>query len=197
MTRRWKRPGLVLASALLLVTPAHAEWSLAPEDSRVTATVVELGPEGPTAHDHQVRRLTGSADEDGTLTLPLRLGQSDVVERLGPLPPWLEALAERPLATLTTRLPPHRLKSLEVGDSRVEQLMLSVNAAGQVRENPLAVRFTRLADDRIRLTNAERIALDGQELMADPTAGSILRLLGYADIGDEVPVRLEALLVRH
>ncbi|AMD01511.1 hypothetical protein [Halomonas chromatireducens] len=63
-------------------------------------------------------------------------------------------------------------------------------------QEPLAVRFTRVSADEIRITNAERVALDGQALMADPTLRSVMLLLGYEQIGDEVPVSLDAMLIR-
>ncbi|MFY0992581.1 hypothetical protein [Halomonas sp. C05BenzN] len=180
---------------LLLALPAAA-WELDPERSSVAATIVQLAPEGPIPRQHEVRRLSGTAEADGTLRLPLRLAQSDVVERLGPLPPWLSGFTERPLATLTTRFPPERLEALSLGESLVEVLELSVASGNATRNEPLAVRFTRESPDRIRVTNAERVALDGQALMADPTLRSILLLLGYEQIGDEVPVSLDAVLVR-
>lgn len=196
MTTRALRLGLGLGVALLLALPAQAAWQLDPAQSRVAATVVEVGPSGPTPHHHEVRRLTGSADERGTLTLPLRLNQSDVIERLGPLPPWLAGLTERPLATLTTHFPPERLEALSLGESLVETLWLRVQSGNQMREEPLAVRFTKESTSEVRITNAERVALDGQALMADPTLRAVLLLLGYEQIGDEVPVHLDAVLVR-
>jgi hypothetical protein len=181
---------------LLLALPAAAAWELDPAHSRVAATVVQIAPEGPIPRQHEVRRLTGAAEADGTLVLRLRLAQSDVIERLGPLPPWLSGFTERPMATLTTRFPPERLEGLAVGESLVEVLMLSVQTGNTTRHEPLAVRFTREAADRVRVINAERVALDGQALMADPTLRSVLLLLGYEQIGDEVPVSLDALLIR-
>ncbi|QTF93676.1 hypothetical protein [Halomonas sp. BM-2019] len=189
----------VLGSALLtllLTLPAAAAWELDPAQSRVAATVVQLAPEGPIPRQHEVRRLSGAAEADGTLVLPLRLAQSDVIERLGPLPPWLSGFTERPMATLSTRFPPERLEALAVGDSLVEVLELSVQSGNATRHEPLTVRFTREAPDRVRVINAGRVALDGRELMADPSLRAVLLLLGYEQIGDEVPVSLDALLIR-
>ena len=141
-------------------------------------------------------RLVGSASPNGTLELPLRLNQVDVVARLGPLPPWLSGLTERPMATLTTQFPPERLERLEVGESLVETLTMTVRSGNNVRQESLPVRFTKRSSAEVQVTNAERVALDGQALMADPTLRSVMLLLGYEQIGDEVPVRLDALLVR-
>lgn len=183
------------ATALLFALPLSA-WELDPEHSRVSATVMQIAPDGPIPRQHEVRRLSGSANASGTLELPLRLNQSDVVERLGPLPPWLSGLTERPMATLTTQFPPERLERLEVGESLVETLTMTVRSGNNVRQESLPVRFTKKSSAEVQVTNAERVALDGQALMADPTLRSVMLLLGYEQIGDEVPVRLDALLVR-
>lgn len=183
------------ATALLFALPISA-WELDPERSRVSATVMQIAPDGPIPRQHEVRRLSGSANANGTLELPLRLNQSDVVERMGPLPPWLSGLTERPMATLTTQFPPERLERLEVGESLVETLTMTVRSGNNVRQESLPVRFTKRSSAEVQVTNAERVALDGQALMADPTLRSVMLLLGYEQIGDEVPVRLDALLVR-
>ncbi|MBB3230964.1 hypothetical protein [Halomonas stenophila] len=191
----WRVASLALALSGLVALPAQAAWQLEPSRSRLEATVIEITPTGPVPHRHQVRELSGSIDADGTLRLPLRLDQTDVLERLGPLPPWLDGMTERPLATLVTRLPPARLDGLAVGESLTETLSFRVDAEGVRRQEPLALRFTRVAADRIRVANAERIAVDGRELMANPTLRTVILLLGYEQIGDEVPVSLEATLI--
>ncbi|MDX5432961.1 MAG: hypothetical protein LPK20_05270 [Halomonas sp.] len=189
-------PLMALGASALLFTLPLAAWELDPERSRVSATVMQIGPDGPIPRQHEVRRLSGSADNSGTLELPLRLNQSDVVDRLGPLPPWLAGITERPMATLTTRFPPERLDQLAVGDSLVETLTMKVQSGSAMREESLPVRFTKTGRDQVQVTNAERVALDGQALMANPTLRSVLLLLGYEQIGDEVPVSLDAMLVK-
>ncbi|WP_445156911.1 YceI family protein [Halomonas sp. E14] len=173
-----------------------AAWELAPEHSRVSATVMQITPDGPVPRQHEVRRLSGSADASGTLQLPLRLNQSDVVERLGPLPPWLSGLTERPMATLTTQFPPERLERLTVGDSLVETLTMRVQSGNVVREESLPVRFTKTGSGQVQVTNAERVSLDGQALMADASLRTVMLLLGYEQIGDDVPVSLDAVLIK-
>lgn len=187
---------LAIAS-LLFALPAYAGWQLDPNQSQVAATITEITPGGPVEHRHSVRELRGDISEDGVLTLPLRLNQTDVIERLGPLPPWLSGLTEVPLATLTTQLPPERLDALDIGESLVETLMFSIRADGRTQQEPLALRFTREGLETVRVTTAEPVAIDGQELMANSTVRSIMLMLGYEQIGDEIPVVLNATLIQH
>ncbi|GEK47326.1 hypothetical protein HPA02_16090 [Bisbaumannia pacifica] len=188
-------PSLLLSLLALSTLPAQAAWQLDGERSRVEATVIAITPEGPSPHTHQIRDLHGDIDAEGRLRLPLRLAQADVLDRLGPLPPWLSGFTDRPLATLTTQLAPQRLDSLAVGDSRVETLTMRVEANGRHHQTPVPLRFSRLDGATIRVTAAERLVLDGQELMANPTLRGVLLMLGYEQIGDEVPVSLDALLI--
>ncbi|WP_458526974.1 hypothetical protein [Onishia taeanensis] len=183
--------GLMALAAL----PAQAAWQLDPARSALEATVVELTPSGPVPHQHRVRELSGRITEDGTLRLPLRLNQTDVLDRLDSLPVWLQGMAEMPLATLVTRLPPERLDKLAVGDSLTETLTFTVDAEGVNRQESLALRFTRESASRVRITTAERVAVDGRELMANPTLRTVILLLGYEQIGDEVPITLDASLI--
>ena len=198
ITPAWRRLttlAWVASATLVWALPAQAAWQLDPAQSQIEATIIEVTPSGPVPHEHQVRQLQGELSANGTLRLPLSLRQTDVIERLGELPPWLSSLAGVTLATVVTQLPPERLNNLAVGESLTETLMLSVQTNGENRQEPLMVRFTRESDDVIHIRNAERVALDGRELMNNQNVRSVMLLLGYEEIGDEVPVELDATLV--
>lgn len=194
------RPAWIASAALLIALPlmaqpAQAEWQLDPDQSRVEATIVEITPTGPVPHIHQVRRLQGSVSDEGTLSLPLSLNQTDIIDRLGELPPWLSGLTDSTLATVVAELPSGRLNNLAVGESITETLMLGVQSDGEYRREPLLVELSHVSEGVIRVRNAERVALDGRELMSNRTVRSILLMLGYEEIGDEVPVELNATLI--
>ncbi|MDH4572426.1 hypothetical protein CUR86_08120 [Salinicola acroporae] len=189
--------GIGLATGLLLSCGlAQAAWQLDPNQSRVTATVTEITSGGESiTHEHALRRMEGQISADGTLKLPIRLNQTDVLDRLGDLPPWMSSLTNTTLVTVVTHLPPERINSLAVGQSTVEILTLRTDSNGEQRQEKLPVRFTREAADVVRARNAEPVSLDGKELMKNQTVRSILSLMGYQQIGDEVPVELNAVLV--
>ncbi|WP_240612476.1 hypothetical protein [Salinicola lusitanus] len=189
--------GIGLAAGLALSCGlAQAAWQLDPNQSHVTATVTEITSGGESiTHEHALRRMEGQISADGTLKLPIRLNQTDVLDRLGNLPPWMSSLTNTTLVTVVTHLPPERINSLAVGQSTVEILTLRTDSNGEQRQEKLPVRFTREATDVVRARNAEPVSLDGRELMKNQTVRSILSLMGYQQIGDEVPVELNAVLV--
>lgn len=190
-------PRLVGILGLLAVAwtlPAQAAWELDPDASQVDATVIEITPDGPVPHQHRMRKFEGSIDSEGNLSIPLRLSQLDAIESIGPLPSWFTRIADKPAATVTAQIPPQQLDSLAVGESLTETLQFSVESQNEKREAPVELRFTRETQDRISVTNAQRIALDGQQVMANQNAQTILQLLGYEQIGDEIPITLEAVL---
>nr|WP_298377512.1 hypothetical protein [uncultured Halomonas sp.] len=187
---------LTAAMALFAALPAQADWRLEPERSSVQATIVEITRDGPVPHSHAVRQLESYSSAKGSiLTLPLRLRQTDLMDRVGSLPSWLSAVSDTVLASVSTQLPLDRLDALAVDESMTETLILNVRADGQNRQGPLKAQFTRESDDTIRVRNAERVALDGRELTNNQAVRMILTMLGYEEIGDEVPVELDAVLV--
>ncbi|WP_242495460.1 hypothetical protein [Salinicola tamaricis] len=187
---------LLLGAASAFGGVAQAAWQMDPSHSKVTAEVTEITSSGQRIpHQHALQRMEGEISADGTLRLPVRLNQTDLLDRLGQLPPWMSSLTNSTLVTVVTQLPPERINSLRVGQSTVEVLKLRTDANGEQRQERLPVRFTREAEDRVRVRNAEPVSLDGKQLMKNGTVRTILSLLGYQQIGDEVPVTLDALLV--
>ncbi|WP_239495308.1 hypothetical protein [Salinicola halophilus] len=183
--------GLIAGSTL-----AQAAWQMDPNQSRVTATVTEITSAGDSIpHEHSLNRMEGQISADGTLRLPVRLNQTDIIDRLGNLPPWMNSLTNTTLVTVVTQLPPERINSLDVGQSTVAVINLRTDANGEQREEQLPVRFTREAENVVRVRNAEPVSIDGRELMKNQTVRSILSMMGYQQIGDDVPVELDAVLV--
>ncbi|BCB71064.1 hypothetical protein HMEPL2_14150 [Vreelandella aquamarina] len=180
---------------LLLVLPVQADWQLDPGQSQVQASITQLDGETPQIHHHQVNNLQGDIAADGTLRLPLRLSQTDLLNRFGELPPWVGLLANTTLVTLVAQMPPERLDGLDIGESMVETLTFRVQTDLINQEEAVPLRFTREGLNEVRVTHAEPMALDGNALMANSTVRTVLSMLGYQQIDEHVPVTLNALLV--
>jgi|AntDeeMinimDraft_5_1070356.scaffolds.fasta_scaffold10233_1 hypothetical protein len=180
-------------ACLSLALPAQADWALMPSASHVGVTITELTASGEIAHRHQLRELSGRVADDGTLRLPLRLNQLDTLERFETLPPWLAGLADTTLATLTTTVDTQRLAALPVGSTLVDTLVF--HAKGQ--QAPIRLRFIRFNEETIRVTQAEPLTLDSQEVRADSAGRSVLALLGYGEIKRDIPVTFEVLLTQN
>lgn len=180
---------------LLLTLPVQADWQLDPGQSRVQATITQLDGASPQTHHHQVRDLQGDISPDGTLRLPLKLSQTDLLSRFSDLPPWVGLLANTTLVTLTAQMAPERLDALDIGESLVETLTFRMQADGVNQQEPVPLRFTREGINQVRVTHAEPMAIDGRALMANSTVRTVLSLLGYQQIDEHVPVTLNALLV--
>lgn len=179
-------------ACFIVALPVQAQWALAPSASQVGVTITERTATESIPHQHRLRGLAGEVGEDGTLRLPLRLNQLDVLDRFDELPPWLAGLADRPLATLTAHVDTSRLDALTPGSELVESVMF--HAKGQ--QAPVRLRFSRLDEESIRVTQAEPLSLDAREVRNDPVGRSVLALLGYDDIRNAIPVTLDARLVR-
>ena len=186
---------LIALFPLFLAVPVHADWQLDPGQSQVQASITQLDGETPQTHHHQVSDLQGDISADGTLRLPLRLSQTDLLSRFGELPPWVSLLANTPLVTLIAQMPPERLDNLDIGESMVETLSFRVQTDLINQEEAVPLRFTREGLNEVRVTHAEPMVLDGRMLMANSTVRTMLSLLGYHDIDEQVPISLNALLI--
>ncbi|AVI64113.1 hypothetical protein BB497_16045 [Halomonas sp. GFAJ-1] len=193
--RRRAVKALIALIPLLLAVPVHADWQLDPAQSRVQASITQLDGEAPQTHHHQVNNLQGDIAADGTLRLPLRLSQTDLLNRFGELPPWVGLLANTTLVTLVAQMPPERLDGLDIGESMVETLTFRVQTDLINQEEAVPLRFTREGLNEVRVTHAEPMAMDGRALMANGTVRTVLSMLGYQEIDEHVPVTLNALLV--
>ncbi|WP_252106978.1 MULTISPECIES: hypothetical protein [unclassified Halomonas] len=180
---------------LMLAAPAFADWQLDSSQSQVQASITQLDGPSPQTHHHQVRNLQGNISPDGTLTLPLKLNQTDLLSRFGDLPVWARLLTDSTLVTLTAQMPPERLDALDIGESMVETLTFRVQNEGINRQEEVPLRFTREGLNQVRVTHAEPMELDGSTLMANNTVRSVMSLLGYQQIADHVPVTLDAVLI--
>ncbi|MDN7133114.1 MULTISPECIES: hypothetical protein [Halomonas] len=186
---------LIALFPLLLALPVHADWQLDPAQSQVQASITQLNGAAPQTHHHQIRDLQGTVSSDGTLRLPLKLSQTDVLERFSELPPWIGLLANTTLVTLVAQMPPEQLDNLDIGESLVETLEFRVESDMVNQQESVPLRFTREGLNEIRVTHAEPMAIDGKVLMENSTVRTVLSMLGYQEIDENVPVTLNALLV--
>jgi len=186
---------LIALFPLLLAVPVHADWQLDPSQSQVQASITQLDGDASQTHHHQVNDLQGDISADGTLRLPLRLSQTDLLSRFGELPPWVGLLANTPLVTLMAQMPPERLDNLDIGESMVETLSFRVQTELINQEEAVPLRFTRVGLNEVRVTHAEPMVLSGRMLMENSTVRIVMSLLGYQNIDDQVPITLNALLV--
>nr|WP_284041547.1 hypothetical protein [Halomonas olivaria] len=195
MRRRTVKAFIALFPLLLVVPVAHADWQLDPSQSLVRASITQLDGATPQTHHHQVSNLQGDISPDGTLRLPLRLSQTDLLDRFSELPPWVGLLTNTTLVTLVAQMPPERLDGLDIGESIVETLTFRVQTDAINQQETVPLRFTREGLNEVRVTHAEPMALDGKALMQNSTVRTVLSMLGYQEIDEHVPVTLNALLV--
>ncbi|PRY66622.1 hypothetical protein B0H98_101617 [Vreelandella songnenensis] len=193
--RRRAVKALFAVIPLMLTLPVQADWQLDPGQSRVQATITQLDGASPQTHHHEVRDLQGDISPDGTLRLPLKLSQTDLLSRFNDLPPWAGLLANTTLVTLTAQMPPERLDALDIGESLVETLTFRVQADAVNQQEAVPLRFTREGVNQVRVTHAEPLAMDGKALMSNSTVRTVLSMLGYQQIDEHVPVTLNALLI--
>ncbi|QEL10635.1 hypothetical protein [Kushneria phosphatilytica] len=181
--------------AVTLSTAAEAAWRFNPDQSRITAVVTDQRPSGNVPHTYHVSQLDGTIDDDGNLTLPLSLSQTDLLKDQGNLAGLLSGFSKSPMATLHTKVDPQWLSQLNVGESITRNLPIRARGNHFDRTERVPLKLTRTAEHRYHVTTAEPISVDTRQLMQLDNAQTVLSLLGYNKLTDTIPINFEAQLV--
>ena len=181
---------------LLLAGQAQAAWQFVPEDSQATAKVTDITDQGSQVHTHRLSNLEGHISDSGELVIPITLKQLDVVQNLGTLPPWLSDIGKKRLATVATQIDTAWLNSLNVGQSAQHTIALSQEEQRYTQTDHVALTITRTGANRFHVQTTSPVPIDTQAVMQEPNAQTVVSLLGYRQLGNTVPLSLDATLIQ-
>ncbi|WP_158772715.1 hypothetical protein [Cobetia sp. L2A1] len=192
----FKAAALVFAMSSIGVSlPSQAAWQLVPASSGATATLTEKGAQGNIEHVHHLRGLSGTVGDDGKMTIPLSVSQTDLLDKVGELPPWLSGVSQMRLATLTLNLDPVALAALETGDSTRMQVPFTATDGNRTHHDTLPLDVTRLDATHLSFGNAEPLALDSAAVAKNQVGSTLLGLLGYGTLVGDIPVTLQGEMI--
>ncbi|TVU72698.1 hypothetical protein [Cobetia crustatorum] len=192
----FKAAALVFAmSSIGISLPSQAAWQLVPATSGATATLTEQGAQGNVEHIHHLRGLSGTVGDDGKLTIPLSVSQTDLLDKVGELPPWLSGVSQMRLATLTLNLDPVALAALETGESNRMQVPFTATDGNRTHRDTLPLDVTRMDATHLSFENAEPLALDSSAVGKNQIGSTLLGLLGYGTLVGDIPVTLQGEMI--
>ncbi|MDA5563081.1 hypothetical protein PJK54_05315 [Cobetia sp. MMG027] len=181
----------VAMSGIGISVPSQAAWQLIPDASGATATLTEQKAQGNVEHVHHLRGLSGTVGDDGKMSIPLSVGQTDLLDKVGELPPWLSGVSQMRLATLTLNLDPVALAALETGRTTRMQVPFTATDGNRTHRDALPLNVTRESADRLSFANAEPMALDSAEVAKNQVGSTLLGLLGYGNLVGDIPITLQ------
>ena len=175
--------------------PTQAAWQLVPDSSGATATLTAQGSQGNVEHVHHLNGLSGTVGDDGKMSIPLSVGQTDLLDKVGELPPWLSGVSQMRLATLTLNLDPLAIAALEPGQTTRMQVPFSATDGNRTHRETLPLEVTRQDATHLTFINADPISLDSTEVARNQIGSTLLNLLGYGKLVGDIPVTLQGEMV--
>jgi len=175
--------------------PTQAAWQLVPDSSGATATLTAQGSQGNVEHVHHLNGLSGTVGDDGRMSIPLSVGQTDLLDKVGELPPWLSGVSQMRLATLTLNLDPLAIAALEPGKTARMQVPFSATDGNRTHHETLPLEVTRQDATHLTFINADPISLDSAEVARNQIGSTLLNLLGYGKLVGDIPVTLQGEMV--
>lgn len=175
--------------------PTQAAWQLVPDSSGATATLTAQGSQGNVEHVHHLNGLSGTVGDDGRMSIPLSVGQTDLLDKVGELPPWLSGVSQMRLATLTLNLDPLAIAALEPGQTTRMQVPFSATDGNRTHRETLPLEVTRQDATHLTFINADPISLDSAEVARNQVGSTLLNLLGYGKLVGDIPVTLQGEMV--
>ncbi|QQK63087.1 hypothetical protein F8A90_02285 [Cobetia sp. cqz5-12] len=175
--------------------PTQAAWQLVPDSSGATATLTSQGSQGNVEHVHHLNGLSGTVGDDGRMSIPLSVGQTDLLDKVGELPPWLSGVSQMRLATLTLNLDPLAIAALETGQTMRMQVPFSATDGNRTHRETLPLEVTRQDATHLTFINADPISLDSAEVARNQVGSTLLNLLGYGKLVGDIPVTLQGEMV--
>lgn len=173
--------------AVLLAAPAHADWKLANDASRVSFVTTKAGQ---VAEVHKFHSLTGMIDGAGNVTVTIDLGSVDTMvpvrdERMRDI---LFQTGQFPIATLTAKVDNAAITSLADGDSTEISVDGSLAMHGQTLPVSFDMLVSKLSKSRIVVSSLQPVVVTAGQLDLAAGVEELRNVAGLPSISPAVPV---------
>jgi polyisoprenoid-binding protein YceI len=173
--------------AALVAVPAHADWKLANDASRVSFVTTKAGQ---IAEVHRFHSVEGTIDESGNFTITIDLASVDTLipvrdERMRDI---LFETAQFPQATLTGRIDAAALANLAAGGTTQMSVAGSLAMRGQTLPVALDVLVAKLSQSRIVVASLQPVVVVASQVDLVAGVEALREVAGLPSISPAVPV---------
>ncbi|MFJ4388383.1 YceI family protein [Pseudomonas soli] len=182
------KPSRLLPALLLaLCLPAHANWHLDGESSRLSFVT---GKNGNIAEVNRFLVLHGKVDRKGAAEVSIEMDSisSGVPLRDERMRDGLFAFEQFPEATVQAQIDLRPINDLANGAQLELRLPVSVTLHGQTRSYNTLLLATRLDERRFQVVTLEPLILRASEFGLLPGLENLRKLAGLKSINPSVPV---------
>lgn len=173
--------------AALAAVPAHADWKVDNDASRVSFVTTKAGQ---VAEVHRFKAIDGMIDNAGNVTVNLDLSSVDTLipirdERMRDI---LFEVAEFPKATLTGKVENSALSGLSDGDTTTMTVEGSLSMRGQTLPITFDFHVAKLSPSRIVVSTLQPVIVNASQVDLADGVEELREVAGLPSISPAVPV---------
>ena len=179
---------VILLSALGVMSPAQADWTLS-ESSRIGFVSIKNNSVG---ENNAFERVTGSISQSGQVSVSVDLSsvETGVGIRNERLQKMLFEVASFPTATIDAALTDKQIAALEAGGAQTESVGVSISLHGKT-VNKAANLSVSASGGEIRVMTTQPIVITAQEFGLEAGVAALQQIAGLNSISRSIPVTVD------
>ena len=179
---------VILLSALGVMSPAQADWTLS-ESSRFGFVSIKYNSVG---ENNAFERVTGSISQSGQVSVSVDLSsvETGVGIRNERLQKMLFEVASFPTATINAALTDKQIAALEAGGAQTESVGVSISLHGKT-VNKAANLSVSASGGEIRVMTTQPIVITAQEFGLEAGVAALQQIAGLNAISRSIPVTVD------
>ena len=179
---------VILLSALGVMSPAQADWTLS-ESSRIGFVSIKNNSIG---ENNAFERVSGSISANGQVSVSVDLSsvETGVGIRNERLQKMLFEVASFPTATIDAALTDKQIAALEAGGAQTESVGVSISLHGKT-VNKAANLSVSASGGEVRVMTTQPIVITAQEFGLEAGVAALQQIAGLNAISRSIPVTVD------
>ena len=183
---------VILLSALGVMVPAQADWTLS-DSSRIGFVSIKNNSIG---ENNAFERVTGSISATGQVAVSVDLSsvETGVGIRNERLQKMLFEVASFPTASIDASLSDSQITALKAGGAQTESVAVNISLHGKTVNKTANLSVSASGDD-VRVTTTQPIVITAQEFGLEAGVAALQQIAGLNAISRSIPVTVDLRLI--
>ena len=179
---------VILLSALGVMAPAQADWTLS-DSSRIGFVSIKNNRIG---ENNAFERVSGSISESGQVAVSVDLSsvETGIGIRNERLQKMLFEVASFPTASIDAALSDIQIAALRAGGARAESVSVNISLHGKTVSKTVNVSVSSSGGD-VRVTTTQPIVITAQEFGLESGVAALQQIAGLNAISRSIPVTVD------
>jgi len=179
---------VILLSAVGVIAPAHADWTLN-DSSRIGFVSIKNNSIG---ENNAFERVSGSISESGEVAVSVDLSsvETGIGIRNERLQRMLFEVVSFPTATIDAALTDSQIAAVKSGGAATESVGVSISLHGKTVRKTANLSVNTFGGD-VRVTTTQPIVITAQEFGLDAGVAALQQIAGLNAISRSIPVTVD------